>query len=144
MGKISFSFSKGIEGLLIVLMVFALFLFDINGNKLIDKGMDYEVTLFSNLTIKSIVLFWIALFATLIIFISILARAINRKSTFYKYDVIFGIITGIGIFIMLSGGIVELLAQNIPFFAGVIKTITYKHIGVGIILLGTSWFGLTD
>ena len=59
MPSINFEIPKKLELSLLVLMIFTLFLFDINRNKLADKGIDYSVTVFGYIHIKAFVLFWV-------------------------------------------------------------------------------------
>jgi len=144
MPKISFEPPRKLELALLVIMIFTLFLFDINLNKLNDKGLNYEATVFGDFKIKSIVLFWSSIIVYHIILFAIYTRSILSKGTHHVLDYIFGTLTAFGTLILISGALLHFYSESFPFFTTTLSTITYYHIGIGLQVLGSIWFAVTE
>jgi len=144
MPKVSFEFPKRLEIVLLVLMIFTLFLFDINLNKLTDKGLDYKAAIFGEIMIKSIILFWSSIIVYHLILFTLYTRAVLSKGTHHIWDFIFGAVSVFGTLILISGALLHFYSETLPFFGSIIKTITYYHIGIGLQIVGAVFFAITE
>ena len=144
MPNVDWEFPKKLEIAMLVLMVFSLFLFDINLNKLSDKGMDYEVTVFGDMKIPALTLFWASIIVYHLLLIGIYTRAIMKEGTHYVIDYIVGAVQMFGTLILLSGAWGHFYFETINLGFTTIKTITYYHVGIALQVIGSFWWATTD
>jgi|TARA_R100000049_G_scaffold4330_1_gene9794 hypothetical protein len=142
--KIRFALPKRFEITLLVAMVFLLFLSDINLNKSIDLGLDYRVTIFGDLMIKAILLFWLAIIMYHIILSILVIRAILETRTHYIFDWIVAVVMFFGTMILLSGALLHFSTDTVPVFVYTIGITSYYHFGILLQVFGAFYFALTE
>ena len=135
-----------IEIILLLLIVVSLFFIDINQNKVIDKGIQYQTTWLSGVTTSAITNFWIGIFVYLILYISILITAISiaQRKTHHIWNVVISAIGVFGLVFIVSGFLAELNKFSVPFFSLMITSINFYHIGIGICVLAPLIIALTE
>lgn len=145
--KIKEFFIDRMEIMAFILFVLALFLMDVNMNKVMDQGIKTSVTVIGNNEIYATSGFWFGFLAALILFFFIAFRSLyERKSRLGFLDIIFGIIGVIGLMITLSGGLLAFWHNSqlqIPFFKYTFTRVNYYHVGIGLNIFALFYFALT-
>tara|TARA_Y100000310_G_C20685663_1_gene818771 strand:+ start:1248 stop:1715 length:468 start_codon:yes stop_codon:yes gene_type:complete len=150
LGDIKFKPPERVEVVLLVLMVFTLFLADVNQNKFNDFGLDYKVTFYQDLgalgtfQMKAITLFWVAIIIFHILLVSVFTLSILKRGTFYGFDLIAGIVALLGLVILVSGALLTIYTAKVPVFWGTIAVVTYYHVGILLEVLAGLWFASTE
>ncbi|MFA5259383.1 MAG: hypothetical protein WC979_04550 [Candidatus Pacearchaeota archaeon] len=145
--KVKEFFIDRMEIMAFILFVLALFLMDVNMNKVMDQGIDTTVTVIGSHEIAATSGFWAGFLASLVLFFFISFRSLyERKNRLSYLDIIFGIIGVIGLMITLSGGLIAFWHNSslvIPFFNYTFSRVNYYHTGIGLDIFALFYFALT-
>ena len=115
--------------LFVLLLSLALFLWDINMNKVVDKGIDYKVHLIESLQVPAITVMYIGGLGILLFLSLITIDAIGNRRGIMKYDYLVGAIGFLSFAFLMLGGILQILhIETFPFIAWEMYTITAYHI----------------
>jgi hypothetical protein len=136
-----------IEIVLLVAFIFALFQFDVVQNKVIDLGVDYSVTWFSNVQSRALDLaimdFVVAHIILVLLFVLSLDISNRRSDTHHMWDILIGSMVLFGMSILLSGFINSIYSDTIRFLFINMKSISYYHIGVFFEVIGAFYYAFT-
>jgi len=143
-GDINFRLPQRFEIFLLVVIALLLFLADINLNKVIDISLDHRVTVFGDITILAVSLFWSAIILFHIAVATLVIRAILDRGTHIFYDSIVGVMMLFGVSIVLAGALAHFNGQPVQFFSIMVSFINFYHFGILMIVVGLIYFALTD
>jgi hypothetical protein len=146
--KLSFGLPSNIELGLVVLAFLFFILFDsaqnIGQGALFYGGNPFTVITWYGL---SAVLAWWIFFASYnIVMFIVFGRALRSRKTSYKYDVIFGIISFVGLIFILGAGVGAFYfkpEEGIPYFLNIAQISIY-HFGVFCQLVALTYFIITQ
>jgi hypothetical protein len=134
------------DWLLVMLLAWALFLFDVSMNKVADLGINYKAHLTETILFPMVAIMWIGGFLVLILTGVLVARAIINRKGWLLRDTIVGIFALFCFGFLLLGGVLQVLhIDQFPFFIWIVNTITIYHI-IAIVgyLLASIYYVVTE
>lgn len=144
LGKIRLGLPKRTEVGLLALFILALFWFDVLQNKVLDKGIDYEVTWFGNVTSSALFLATLMIILVHIFLFLLFVFSLKSRGTSFLLDAFIGMFALFGVAILLAG-FVNIIHSDIIVFLGItMKSITFYHIGILIEVVYALYTAFTE
>jgi hypothetical protein len=139
-------FFDKIEMLAILFFIFGVFLLDVQLNMISAYGQDVKVPFFGGKLLSAMSLFWLGMLVACFSFLLFSIRALYRRKSIKKLDLIFSIMGGVGLAIVFAGGLLIYAGADnliIPFFTKQITRIDFYHSGLVLDFISLIYFSLT-
>lgn len=146
--KLSFGLPSNIELGLVVIAFLAFIVMDASQN-LFQGALFYGGNPFTVMTwwgLSAVLSWWIFFALYNVMMFIVFGRALRSRKTSYKYDVIFGIISFVGLIFILGAGVGAFYfkpEEGIPYFLN-ISQITVYHFGILCQLVALAYFIITE
>ncbi|HSU72355.1 MAG TPA: hypothetical protein VLJ21_00720 [Candidatus Binatia bacterium] len=127
-----------------ILFILGLFWNDVVQNKLLDRGYDAQLTVFSGFTLHAGTLWYLTLLALALIILLYLLHDFAEKLTFF-FDIVAGTIAFLGLGVMYAMTLVLVSGgTSVPFFSTTLTAIGLYHFGgIAIEILAALYFTFT-
>jgi len=131
---IKFGLPNRIEMILVALLLVTIFFIDVNNNKIIDNGLNYQTTWFGGVTSFATTNFWLGLFLYFFLFLALMIMALQMRKTHAIYDAIISMIAVFGLSFIVGGHFLDLYNVNAHFLGLMFPAVNFYHIGIAIVI----------
>ena len=132
-----------VEMILLFFYVTFFLWFDVLQNKVLDKGILYEVHWFGSVTSSALDLAVVLLILFHLTLMGLFLMSLRSKATHRNFDIIIGTLAFFGVAMVLSGFINDIYAETIRFLFVDMASVTFYHIGVGLEMLAGLYWAIT-